>query len=208
MSIETAFVGFIVVLLGVAGVVVQAIGRAATASADRAKATAEAASKREEIFNGMVTDLRAEIATVKVEYREEVKRGNDQEIKIRELLEKLAELPKLERDIEKLRAEVANLVTELNQVKEARIQREKELETERQAREAAEGRVSDMQNAFIKERGEWQTERGKLNARITELTRQVEQHDARIGSVEQDIRQTPKQEIPAVSGDMPLASGQ
>jgi chromosome segregation ATPase len=200
LTIETAFVGFVIVLLGTAGVVVQAIGRSAAAAALRASTQAEAAVKREEIFNGMVTDLRSEITTVRNEYREEVKRGNEQEIVIRQLLERLADLPKLERDIEKLRGEVAALVTELERVKEARIQRERELETERQAREKAEDKLTNMQTAFVKERGEWQIERARLNERIIEMQDQIDQLTPRMDFMEAKIKTN---EVETVKPDEP-----
>lgn len=168
------------------------------ANASTIETNAAAAAEEKKMFYGMVADVRSEMATVRAEYRDEVKRGNEQEIKIRELLERLADLPKLERDIEKLRSEVAKLVSELDQVKEARVQREKELAAERQARLLAEGRISDMQTAFVKERGEWQIERGRLNEQITSMSEQLKLHDVRLDGLEV-VRQTPATDIPAVT---------
>lgn len=180
MTIDAAYVGFIVALLGAGGVIVWAV--------------ANFLKTQLQTLNDLVNDLRKEVADLR-------KQDQDKELEIRELLKQSADIPRLQLQIFELRAQIQEVKAERERDKEQLLQREVERDTAKKSLELAEARISDMQTAFVKERAEWQAERGKLNSRITELTRQVEQHDARIGSVEQDMRQTPKQELPAVKTD-------
>lgn len=169
--------------------------------ASTVKHQTEAAQKEKELFIGVVGDLRGEVASLRNDYREEVRRGNEQENKIRELLEKLAEIPRLELEIEKARGEVAGLKHEVDDIRSAREQRERELLEERTQRRNAETQLKELQELFALETANWQIEREALNLRIDDLKAQVDKLTPRITNVEDIVRQTPVSELPAVSSE-------
>lgn len=85
---------------------------------------------------------------------------------------------------------VVTVEAQLDIVKVSRDERERLLQQEIEARRAIEAK-------FETARQEWEGERKRLEARIAELER-------RLSGVEQDIRATPVQELPAVSPDAEL----
>lgn len=140
-------------------------------NADKAAADEKALSvEREKLFLQQHNDIRSELSLLRAENSQREKDNLD------------------------FYKRVVTLDAQLEIVKAARDERERQLKQEIAAREAAEAKLEAAT-------AEWAKERDMLKAEIDDLKR-------RLRDVELDIRVTPTQDIPAVSGDMPIASGQ
>jgi predicted nucleic acid-binding Zn-ribbon protein len=163
LTIEAAYVGFVVALLGAGGVVAWAV--------------ANFLKVQLKTLNDLVGDLRNEVKELRTQ-------DQDKEHEIRTLLKQSAEIPRLELKIEKQNSEIIVLRKDFEDMKLAREQREVELSDERKKRVEAEGRLTELQTVFVKEHNEWTTERGKLNGRISELEQQQTMMLPRLDTVE------------------------
>lgn len=179
MTIDAAYVGFIVALLGAGGVIVWAV--------------ANFLKTQLKTLNDLVGDLRKEVGDLRQQDRAN-------ELEIRDLLKARAELAELKLQMEKLRGELAAVRNELENVKQAREERERQLAEERGKRESAEKQFRELQEIFVKERSAWMVERDSLNERIAALQGKMNMAEQRLDAVE-GVRATPPTEIPAVKVD-------